>query len=94
MTIGKAIQEQKSVIAKVKAEEDAKKAAREKLEAERKALAEQMAQVLHSRITNVVLHKATFRDMDVKSRIDFTFEFENKGAKEIGGIKGVATFKR
>lgn len=100
MTIGKAIVEQRDFVAKSKAAEEikkveaaGKKAALEKADAERKVLALQMKQMINARLADVSLHKATFRDGDVHSRINFTFEFENKGAKDISGIKGVATFK-
>lgn len=93
MTVGKAIEDQRGFVAKQKAEAEAKKMAQEKAEAERKALIAQMATVLAVRLSDLSLHRATYRDMDVKSRIDLTFEFENKGTKDISGVKGRATFK-
>jgi len=93
MTIGKAIADQREFIRKQRAEEEQQKIAREKAEAERKTLAEQIKQIIGARLAAVSLHKATFRDGDVHSRINFTFEFENKGLKDITGIKGIATFR-
>ncbi len=93
MTIGKAIDEQSQFVAKVKANEATEKAAKEKLEAARKALAEQMAQVLSVKPSEISLHLATFRDYDVNSYIKLVFVFENKGQKTITGIKGIATFR-
>lgn len=93
MTVGKAIEEQRAFVERQKAEATAKKAAQEKLEAERKALAEQIKQVLLISLRDLSLHKATFKDMDVKSRIDITFDFENKGAKDITGLKGKGMFR-
>ena len=93
MTIGKAIDEQRGLAEKQKAETAARKIVQEKVEAERKALTAQMAQVLAVRLTGLSLHKATYQDMDVQNRIDLTFEFENKGTKDIAGVKGVSTFK-
>jgi hypothetical protein len=100
MTIGRAITEQREFVEKLQAEEAArksqeavKKAARDKARAERAALAVQMKALIGVRLTHLSLHKATFRDGDVKSRINLVFEFENKGTKDITGIKGIATFK-
>src|SRR5207249_1881417 len=93
MTIGKAIEEQRSLVEKQKAEETAKKAAKEKIEIERKALADQMAQVVSVRLADIDLHKASFRDFDVENYINLTIEFDNKGSKTISGLKGVATFQ-
>jgi hypothetical protein len=39
------------------------------------------------------LHKATFQNFDVENYIKFGISFENKGAKSIVGIKGIATFR-
>jgi len=77
----------------VKAEEEVKKAEREKAEASRKALADQMAQVLSVRFVDVKLHKASFRDFDVESYVRFAIEFNNMGSKTITGMKGIANFK-
>jgi hypothetical protein len=93
MTIGKAIEEQRRFVEQRKAEEAVKKAAKEKAEAERKALADQMAQVLSVRLVALDLHKATFRDLDVENYIRLAIEFNNKGSKGIAGLKGMATFK-
>jgi hypothetical protein len=93
MTIGKAIKEQRSFAENQKIEVAAKKVVQEKAEAERKALAAQMTQMLTVRLLDLSLHKATFRDMDVHSRINMAFEIANKGAKDISGIKGIATFR-
>jgi hypothetical protein len=100
MTIGRALAEQKEFVQKLeadeavkKSQEAVKKAARDKAQAERVALAFQMKELIGGRLTHLSLHKATFHDGDVQSRINLTFEFENKGAKDITGIKGIATFK-
>jgi hypothetical protein len=93
MTIGKAIEEQKAFAVKMDAEAAAKKAAGQKAEADRKALADQLAQVLTANLREVSLHKATFQNFDVENYIKFGISFENKGAKSIVGIKGIATFR-
>jgi hypothetical protein len=93
ITVRKAIDEQRTVVEKNRAEEAARKAAKEKAEAERQALAAEMAQVLAVRLIDVRLHKATFRDFDVENYINFAFEFQNKGTKGITGVKGSAIFK-
>lgn len=93
MTIGKAIDEQRKFIEKQKVEAAAKKAEIEKSEAARKALADQMAQILSVRLVNVDFHKASYRDFDVENYIKLTFEFYNKGIKDITGFKGFAIFK-
>lgn len=93
MTIGKAIEAQRQFVARQKADEADRKAARAKSEAQRKLLADQMAQILTIRLTSLNLHKATFRDMDVESYVRFGIEVENKGAKPIAGLKGTAMFK-
>lgn len=93
MTIGKAIDEQRGLVEKQKAEEAAKKLEEEKADAARKALADQMAQVLSVRLADIQLHKASYRDFDVENYIKLTIDFENKGSKAITGLKGIATFK-
>lgn len=93
MTIGKAIAEQRDFVEKRKAEDAAKKVAQERAEAQRKALAEQLKAVVAVRLTDVSLHKATYREFDTRSTINFAFEIENKGQKDIAGIKGVAVFR-
>ena len=93
MTIGKAIDEQRGLVEKQKAEEAAKKLEKEKADAARKALADQMAQILTARLADIQLHKASYRDFDVENYIKLTIEFENKGSKPITGLKGIATFK-
>lgn len=93
MTIGKAIDEQRGLVEKQKAEEAAKKAEKAKADAARKALADQMAQVLSARLVDIQLHKASYRDFDVENYIKLTIEFGNKGGKAITGLKGIATFK-
>ena len=93
MTIGKAIDEQRGFVEKQKAEVAAKKLEKEKADASRKALADQMAQVLSVRLTGIELHKASYRDFDVENYIKLTIEFDNKGSKAIAGVKGIATFK-
>lgn len=93
MTIGKAIDEQRAFIEKNKADEAAKKAEQEKAEAARKVLADQMAQILSAQLSKVDLHKASYRDFDVKDYVKFTIEFDNRGSKDITGLKGIANFK-
>jgi len=93
MTIGKAINEQKEFIEKQKSIEAAKKLEKEKADAARKVLADQMAKVLTVRLIDIQLHKATYSNFDVNNSINLTFSFENKGLKTITGLKGIATFK-
>ena len=52
-----------------------------------------MAQILSVRLTKIDLHKATFQAFDVQNYIRFTMEFDNKGIKDITGLKGIASFK-
>lgn len=93
MTIGKAIEEQRGLAEKQKAANAAEKLERAKIDASRKALADQMAQILSSRLTTIGLHKASYRDFDMESSIELTIEFENKGNKSISGLKGISIFK-
>lgn len=93
MTIGKAIAEQRELAEKQKAVEAATKLEKEKVDAARKVLADQMAQVLSVRLVDIQLHKASFRDFDVENYIKLTINFENKGSKTITGLKGIAMFK-
>jgi len=93
MTVGKALDEQRAFVERLKTEEAAKKLALEQAEAQRKALVEQMKLVLASRVIDITLHKATYHDGDVHSTISFEFEIDNKGAKDIAGIKGLASFR-
>jgi len=93
MTLRKAIAEQREFIAAENAKEAAAKAASEKLDAERKALAQQFSQVVDVQLTKVTLHEASFRDHDVKDYLRLEIDVNNKSGKTITGIKGLLTVR-
>lgn len=93
MTLRKAIAEQREFIASKNAEEATAKAASEKAEATRKALAQQFAQVVEVRLAKVELHEASFRDHDVKDLLRLEIDVNNKSGKAITGIKGLLTVR-
>jgi hypothetical protein len=93
MTVRKAIAEQQAFVAKVAATDAAAKAASEKADAARKALAQQFAQVVEVRLARVDLHEATFRDHDVKDYLNLDIDVNNKSGKAITGIKGLLTVR-
>lgn len=93
MTIGKAIAAQRSFMETAKALEATQKLEAERIAAAKKALSDQMIQLLSARLVDLTLHKATYQDFDVENYVKLAIEFQNKGSKTISGLKGLAVFK-
>lgn len=86
MTIGKAIEEQRAFVEKEKLREAEEKAKKDRIIAERKALSDQLSQILTIRLMGI---KITSQDQwGFSKRLNLHFEMENKGEKTIVGLKG------
>lgn len=85
MTIGKAIDEQREYVNKENAKEAAEKELKARVEAEQKAKQEEFAKLI-----SVAVTAKKNRDGDYGQRfVSFDVAYENKGDKDIAGIKGI-----
>lgn len=100
MTVGDAIEAQKSYDARVviesqkQAAADAqRKAEKIKAESSRRAMLEEIKSFLAINLTEIVFHKADYVSGDIHDQITFAISVENKGSKSIVGLKGNLAFK-
>lgn len=85
MTIGKAIDEQRDLVAITQKKEAEAKALKEKIEAERKAQQDEIAKL----VSVVLVGKKNVMQEYGRRFVKLELAFENKSDKDIAGVKGV-----
>ncbi len=92
ITIGKAIEEQKRWADEQAKREAEAKALKEKLEQERATLRKQVDEMLTVTVVQLKLEKGSFESGNIIDRQLIKLGFQNKGTKDIMGIKGEVKF--
>lgn len=90
-TIGDAIDEQRNWIKEKDTQEKAEAELKAKVEAQKKAKIEQVNKILTVALTKKE-GRSTYSFSEDPNEIYFEIAFENKGVKDISGVKGVAHF--
>lgn len=92
LTVGKAIEEQRKFLQEQKKKEAEAQALKEKLERERVALRKQVDDILVVTVLGKKIIKGSFESGNFMDRQIIKIGFQNKGIKDIRGIKGEVKF--